>query len=216
MLLLEVDTLAVEAQAKLAEALSDPHAGDVRLISTSRGELAVSVNAGAFREDLYDTLAAARLRLPALRDRREDLPALTYRILQNIPADVEAARTIAADALDELKRRDWPSNFDELRAVVERAAMISAGATVTRDDLAFEATLAGMTDATRTEPTSELGLFKEAKRSAVDEFERAYFARLVEKAGGSVTRAAALAGLQRHHVRELLRKHGLRSKDEPR
>jgi DNA-binding NtrC family response regulator len=222
LVLLEIDALALDVQVALEEVLrrAGPQAAgampyDVRLVSTVRGDLAAHVNAERFREDLYDFVAKVRVRVPPLRERGEDIAALAYRALQDLPPDVEAARTLARDALGELKRRDWPGNVRELRAVVERAALLASGASITANDLAFERRLTRereapqLADAPVTNEDGTLTPFKDAKKSLVEEFERGYLVRLMERAGGSVTKAATIAGLERHHVRDLLRKHGL-------
>ena len=209
LVLLDVDALPLDVQATLEGALALGAGHGIRFVATAH-DLAAAVNRVRFREDLYEMLASVRIRVPALRDRMEDVPALAYRVLQDLPAEVEAARTIARDALSELKRREWPGNLRELRAAVERAAFMASGSSITAGDLAFERRLARERGAPNLEETGDtLTPFKDAKRSLVDEFERGYLVRLMERAGGSVTKAATIAGLERHHVRDLLRKHGL-------
>ncbi|MFO0610479.1 MAG: sigma 54-interacting transcriptional regulator [Polyangiales bacterium] len=222
----EVGELPLELQPKLLRVLerrevvrvgaTRPQPVRVRVVAATWRDLRVMVNQGAFREDLYYRLAQARVTLPPLAARREDVPGLVRRFLAGLDRASPAARAIMPDALDELARRDYPGNVRELRATVERAARLAAGSVITPADLAFERVLGGpraAAPAAPAAPTSrgELGPFKAAKQSIVDEFERDYLARLLERTGGNLSRAAAYAGVERNHLRDLCRKHGLRS-----
>ena len=191
----------------------------VRLVSATLRDLRAMINQGRFREDLYYRLAGARVALPALGARREDVPLLVRHFLAKLPVDLPGARAIEAEALEELARRDYPGNVRELRATVERAATTAAGEVITLADLAFERVLAGHhvphAPAARASlaPDAPLPPFKDAKRTLVDEFERDYLVRLVARTDGNLSRAAALARIERHHLRDLLRRHGLRDDD---
>jgi DNA-binding NtrC family response regulator len=189
-----------------------------RVVSTTCRDLRAMVNEGRFREDLYSRIAQARITMPPLRERVDDVPALVYHVLQSLPADVQGARTVAKDALDELKRRDYRGNVRELRDTVERAALLAGGAAITLADLTFERMLSGErrrasrpSSAARAASTDgELAVFKDAKRTLVDEFEREYLQALLARTGDNLSRASALSGVERHQLRDLLRKHGLR------
>jgi DNA-binding NtrC family response regulator len=177
-----------------------------------------------FREDLYYRLAQTRVTLPALAERPEDIPLLVQHFLARIAPGVEAARTISEDALRELQKKAYPGNVRELLHTVERAAMLANGPTIQPSDLAFErilngersraASLYGTLRASPMMEGDELPLFKEAKRTLVDEFERDYLEQLITRVGRNLSRASVLAGVERHHLRELLKKHGLRGNDE--
>ncbi len=110
----------------------------------------------------------------------------------------------------------------ELKSTVERAAMMAEGAVITNADLAFERMLSGErarapspVSAVPPAPTAPnnnpIAPFKEAKRTLIDEFEKDYLSRLLQRTGNNLSRAAALAGIERHYLRDLFRKHGLRS-----
>ena len=85
--------------------------------------------------------------------------------------------------------------------------MIAEGASISTADLAFEHVLSA-----QAEKSSEVAAFKEAKRSVVDEFERSYLEALLARTGDNLSRASIVSGVERHHLRELLRKHGLRDR----
>ena len=195
---------------------------NVRVIAATWRDLRKMVNTGTFREDLYFRIAQARVGIPPLSERTDDIPALVYHFLQSLPPQAPGARMITREALDELRTRAWPGNVRELRSTVERAAMLAQGATITPADLGFERLIAGernrqpapataAMNANENAPAQEaLPDFKAAKRTLVDEFERGYLASLLERSGDNLTRASAISGIERHHLRDLLRKHGLR------
>ncbi|WP_437717297.1 sigma 54-interacting transcriptional regulator [Sorangium sp. So ce448] len=196
----------------------------VRVLSATWRDLRAMVNQGRFREDLYFRLVQARVELPPLDAHREDVALLVGHFLASRPAGAPGARAISDEALDELCGRDYRGNVRELKSVVERAAALADGEVVTAADLAFERMLSGERrraphEAHRARsselppegaPGDALAPFKEAKRGLIEEFERDYLTRLLARAGNNISRAAALAGLERHSLRDLLRKHGLR------
>jgi len=157
------------------------------------------------------------VRIPPLSERHEDVKPLVQHFLSKLPWDVKAARAIEPDALDAIAARTFAGNVRELRAVVERAAMVAEGAAITTEDLAFERMLAGERSrgaaAAVAAVDGPLEPFKEAKRTLIDEFEKAYLARLLARAGTNVSRAASLAGIERQSLRDLLKRHGLRGDD---
>jgi len=178
------------------------------------------VNRGEFREDLYYRLAAARVVMPPLARRPEDVRALAQHFLALIPFDVQAARAITPEALDLIASRPFRGNVRELRSTIERVAMIAEGASITAADLAFEGilvqkdrdrrpVLVSTPAAQEKEDPDEIAAFKDAKRTAIDEFERAYLERLLQRTGTNISRAAGVAGVERQTLRELLKKHGL-------
>lgn len=209
--LADVGELDAAMQARLLRALEaeGPNASRSpearpRVVAASRRELRREVNQGRFREELYLRVAQARAVLPPLDDRREDIPALAMSFVAQIPASTKAARRIAPEAMEELTRREYRGNVRELRAVVERAAMIAAGTSITTADLAFEHVLATHAE------KGDVETFKDAKRTVVDEFEHRYLEELVARVGDNLSQASILSGVDRHHLRDLLRKHGLR------
>ena len=201
----EVGELNLAMQGRLARALEREGARP-RLISGSRRELRAAVNQGRFREDLYLRIAQARAVLPALAERPEDVGMLSLHFIGALPEDARAARRISPEAVDELARREYRGNVRELRAIVERAAMIAEGPSISPADLAFEHVLASQQD------RGADVAFKDAKRSVVDEFEKRYLEALLSRVGDNLSRASAVSGVERHHLRDLLRKHGLRNR----
>ena len=222
----EVGELPMALQPKLLRVLEQRQVSRVgsanpipvaaRIVSATWRDLRARINQKKFREDLYYRLAQARVAIPALSDRPEDIPTLVRHFLSRLPKSQQGARSISPEALQELTARDYPGNVRELLHTVERAAVLAAGDVILPSDLSFERMLMGecsragsgpgMSDDA---PTQALPLFKEAKRTLIDEFERDYLARLIARADNNLSRASALAGIERHHLRDLLRKHGL-------
>jgi DNA-binding NtrC family response regulator len=154
--------------------------------------------------------------MPSLAERADDIPLLVRHFLARIPAHVEAARSISDEALTELSKKSYPGNVRELLHTVERAAMLATGGTIVPSDLAFERILVSERARFGREILVDGSLppFKDAKRTLVDEFERDYLAELMNRVGRNLSKASALAGVERHHLRELLRKHGLWGNEE--
>ncbi len=218
----EIGELPAELQPKLLRVLERrevvrvgshaPRPVTVRVLSATWRDLRAMVNDGRFREDLYYRLAHARVVLPALSERSEDVPLLVQRMLDERPAGAIGARAIAQDALDALANRAYLGNVRELRATVERAAALAQGAIITTRDLDGEQLIARGAQRPRApQESAPIDAFKDAKRSVIDQFEREYLARLVERCGDNLSLAARSAGLERHSLRELLRRHGLRA-----
>lgn len=229
----EVGELPLDLQPKLLRVLeqrqvvrvgsAQPVPIRARVISATWRDLRSRINQGSFREDLYYRLAQARVALPALRERVEDIPLLVQSFLDRLPPASRAARAISQEALRELSSRDYSGNVRELRHTVERAAMLAAGDEILPSDLAFERMLMGECRRAPSEtalpepgeslrpsaPMHAIPMFKEAKRTAIEEFERDYLKRLLERAENNLSRASAIAGVERHHLRDLLRKRGL-------
>jgi len=104
---------------------------DVRLIAATNRDLSQRVAAGDFREDLLYRLRVIEIKVPALRDRREDIPALTDHFLRRAPQQL----SIAPEARQALERYRWPGNVRELQNVIEQATWLVRGTTITLEDL---------------------------------------------------------------------------------
>jgi DNA-binding NtrC family response regulator len=200
---------------------------DVRVIAATNRDLRQMVNAGTFREDLYFRLSVIHVELPPLRERREDIPQLVHHFLREVAERRQMQLSISVDAMAALVAHSWPGNVRELRNVVERAASLCEGPTITRTDLTFGrdgnprpgVAAAGGKPGVASASTGPVPVggfelqpgmeFKDAKQRVVDAFERAYLTDLLKRHAGNITRAAQEAGLTRYHLRELLKRHNL-------
>ena len=142
----EVAELPLPMQVKLLRAIQEKSvrpvgaerevAVDVRILSASHRNLAALVESGRFRQDLYYRLDVINLRVPALRERREDLGQLAEHILGRLPSEgIEPAPALTAGALEALERHDFPGNVRELENVLERALTLCEGAHIEASDL---------------------------------------------------------------------------------
>lgn len=196
---------------------------DVRVISATWRDLRSMVNSGTFREDLYQRMVGVTIRMPSLSERIEDIPWLVEHFLTYCAPPGQSPKGISDDVLASIASRPFVGNVRELRTAVQRLSKISRGPTITMDDLAFDRYLTTCSTRPGAPATLESGVkraaydvpfgpLKESRRSCAEEFEKTYLRRLMEQTQGNLTRAAALAGVERHSLRELLRKHDLYSK----
>jgi DNA-binding NtrC family response regulator len=216
----EIGDMAPETQAKVLRVLqersfervggSKPLQVDVRVVAATHRDLERDVREGRFRQDLYYRLQVLEIAMPPLRERPEDVPALAARFLEQLAErNGRPARRLAPDAIAELSRYAWPGNVRELRNVVERAAVLAPGDEIHAGDLALPALRAGA------EPASDApGLaFGEAKRSAVEQFERAFLLRALRENEGNISRTAEAIGMVRQSLQQKIRELGLRDED---
>jgi two-component system response regulator HydG len=141
----EIGELTLDLQAKLLRALQEREVRPVgathripikaRIVAATNRDLAAMVERGAFRKDLYYRLNVVTLRLPALRDRREDIPLLAAHFLDRISREHGAKFMLSDEALRTMMRYDWPGNVRELEHAVERACALSSGPVLHIGDL---------------------------------------------------------------------------------
>jgi DNA-binding NtrC family response regulator len=169
---------------------------DVRLIAATHRNLGEEITAGRFRQDLYYRLAGARVRLPPLRERREDIAVLAGLFA------AEAGFSAPPELIAALESYEWPGNVRELKNAIHAAAAGAAPEFAAREAPGRPLMFDG--DRIRQLP--------DARRLAADEFERRYLIEVLEAAGGNVSRAATLAGVSRQMLTRLASKHNLRGR----
>jgi two-component system, NtrC family, response regulator GlrR len=175
---------------------------DVRIIAATNRDLRAEVNAGQFRSDVYFRIAVVKVGLPSLRARPEDIPVLVEHMLTSLGADAsDAAALREPDFVAGLYRAAWPGNVRELRNYVERCVVM-------RQQLPID-------DSHRPPASATMAVnaklsYDEARQRALQDFESAYVAALLELYGGNVAAAARSADMNRVYLHRLLRKHGLR------
>ena len=205
----EIGEMALDLQPVLLRALETRRtrrvggqremAHDVRMLAATNRNLAEEVKAGRFRQDLYFRLAVARVQLPALRDRPEDIPVLAGLFA------AEVGFAIPPELLSALEAHPWPGNVRELRNAIHSAAAGAAAPFAPVDRGRGEPP--GFRDGER------IRSLPEARHLAIDEFERGYLEAVLASAGGVVAHAAELAGVSRQMLTRLLAKHRLRIRD---
>ncbi|MDH7500484.1 MAG: sigma-54 dependent transcriptional regulator [candidate division NC10 bacterium] len=207
----EVGELPWELQAKLLRVLQEKgfeRVGgieqiqvDVRVIAATNTDLKKKVQTGTFREDLFFRLNVMPIHIPPLRERKEDLPDLALYLLACIRSRFnKRLEGISAEAMEALKRYDWPGNVRELANVLERAALLCSGRTISRKDLPSELSL----DASSvTKP--EAGQLHEA----LNQLRRQYILSALQKTGWRKKEAALLLGLSPRAFSYYIRKYCL-------
>jgi DNA-binding NtrC family response regulator len=179
---------------------------NVRLISATNTELKTAIARGHFREDLFYRLAGVTLRLPALRQRRDDIPLLVERFWSEARKHHQfAGPELSREAILRLCEAPWPGNVRELRNVVEKLFVLCRSERVTIADV--EASLSAEPAKEAGEPGAALSAadYRDAKRI----FEAEYLTRKLREHGGNVTRTAAAIGLERQSLQEKIRKLAL-------
>jgi DNA-binding NtrC family response regulator len=141
----EIGELSLDLQAKLLRALQEKEVRPVgathrvpiraRIVAATNRDLAVMVENGSFRKDLYYRLNVVSLRLPSLRDRKEDIPLLIAHFLDRISREHSRKFTLSDEALRTIMRHDWPGNVRELENSMERACALSSGPVIHLGDL---------------------------------------------------------------------------------
>ncbi|HET7502732.1 MAG TPA: sigma-54 dependent transcriptional regulator [Kofleriaceae bacterium] len=187
---------------------------DVRVVAATHVNLTEAVAAGRFREDLFYRLNVVALRVPPLRERLEDVPLLAAHFLRKHCGP--AAPMLTPEALDALVSDPWPGNVRELENALIHAIAFQRGSAIGIESLpphigargpAVRAASAQNT-ADDGEPLLPLG---EAKRQMNATWERSYLLKVLERAHGSVSEAARIAGIDRTNLRRLLKRHAIRS-----
>jgi two-component system nitrogen regulation response regulator GlnG len=227
----EIGDMPPELQVKLLRALQErtfERVGghelirmDVRVLAATHRDLEAMMKAGRFREDLFYRLNVVTLSLPALRDRRGDIPLLAEHFLAKY-AETLGERVVAADAMDRLVGYDWPGNVRELENVIQRAMVMASAGVILPEHLPIGPVSAAATVA----PDASLEDIIERKMHECVRGLRGHAAAnlhalmvgLVEKpllravmreTRGNQVRAAQLLGINRNTLRKKLKEHGI-------
>jgi DNA-binding NtrC family response regulator len=189
---------------------------DTRIVAASNRDLERGVDQGVFRADLFFRLGVIQIRLPALRERREDIPVLAEYFVQQLARRVRGRPArFAPGALDALTRYDWPGNVRELRNSIERALILEEGDALSSEHLPSGRTV--RTDAARattgdaTDPSVPFVL--PADGVSLERVEETLVRQAMALSGYNQTRAARLLDISRDALRYKLKKFGIVSPD---
>lgn len=175
---------------------------DVRIIAATNRDLQAEVAAGHFREDLYYRLNVIALRVPALRERPEDIPLLARHFLDRFAQrNRKSFRGFTPRAMDLMLRHDWPGNVREMENAVERAVILAPGDMITERDLPA-GLRADEQGPGHDGPGHAAGL-------SLEDAEREAIARTLEQVGHNKSEAARVLGVTRVTLRNKMRKFGL-------
>ena len=186
---------------------------DVRVIAATNRDLHQGMREGNFRSDLYYRLNVVSVHLPALRERREDIPVLVHHFLQVKSQQLGLAeKSFSNEALDLLMQYSWPGNVRELENLIERALVLSPGQVMTGEDLP-QYLHAGNG---RTHPAQQSVLRGETRLSeAVDQFEQELIRTALSQAQNNQTRAAEILGTTRRILKYKMDKLGIAGESCP-
>jgi DNA-binding NtrC family response regulator len=227
----EIGEIPVEMQVKLLRALQESEFErvggiktihvDVRLIAATNRDLKKLIAANSFREDLFYRLNVVPIRLPALRERAGDIPALVEHFLGKFNERLKKhVSGVERDALDSLAAYPWPGNIRELENVIERAVLFCDGPKVRLQDLSPEVRTHGSAppptamDASLQAALAEEGGLKEHVKVAMNRLERELVSRALSQTGGNVTHAARLLKISRKGLQLKMKELGLREAPE--
>ncbi|MCH2187079.1 sigma-54 dependent transcriptional regulator, partial [Myxococcota bacterium] len=221
----EIGDMAPETQAKVLRVLEEKKLErvgstrsldvDVRVISATHRDLEAQVAQGGFREDLFYRLKVVALELPPLRERTEDVPALSARFLKQLADRLgRPEKPLASTALTRLAQHPWPGNVRELRNVLEQAAVLCSGDEIEESDLQLGASPASRPEVADAPATESSGLsFADAKRQTVERFERAFLLNALREHDGNISRTAQSIGMVRQSLQQKIRELNLRKED---
>ena len=222
----ELTEMSQRLQAKLLRVLQDgivrrvgserqDAAVDVRFISATNHEPREAVKKGILRADLFYRLRVVMIQLPPLRERVEDIPLLANHFLAHYWSRYRRtqlpAPTFADETMDLLKSRSWPGNVRELQNVIEHIAVLAQpNKPVCPGDVPFYEDFVATGSVEDTFPTAlmEQGYYA-ARDKLLADFERVYLTRLVNRAGGNMSKAARMASIDRSSLYRLIRRHGM-------
>ncbi|HEX5602685.1 MAG TPA: sigma-54 dependent transcriptional regulator, partial [Pyrinomonadaceae bacterium] len=176
---------------------------DARILAATNRNLEQEVKAGKFREDLYYRLSVVTLRVPALKERRTDIPLLAERFLAGvIDREGHEPLTLSEETIRTLVAYNWPGNVRELESAIEYAVLHARGHAIAPEDLPEKLQSAQVRTAARA-PLS--ALFEDLP--ALDELERRYLLYILEIAGGNRTRAAEILGIDRRTLYRMIERY---------
>jgi DNA-binding NtrC family response regulator len=200
---------------------------DVRLVAATNRDLKREISSGGFREDLFYRLNVVPIALPALRDRRTDVPHLFSHFIAKFNARLKKSiEGIEPDAMERLTSHAWPGNIRELENVIERAVLFADGARIRLDDLPEELRIgrgqaggiapqiaAAAAPDSGSGPSSSPDGLKEQVKAAMSKLERDLIERALKQTHGNVTHAARLLKISRKGLQLKMKELNLRERD---
>jgi DNA-binding NtrC family response regulator len=226
----EVAEMSPAAQAKLLRVLTDgqvlrvgttqPRKVDVRLVTATHRDLPERIHEGLFRQDLYYRLAVVPIAIPPLRERREDIVVLAELFLRQVALELKLPkRTLSPQALESLKRYDFPGNVRELRNLIERASILSISSELGAESFPVPSS------SDRSKAPDGTGTFRSVSllevlpevddlRNFLAEIERTLILRTLEATNGAQAEAARRLGLSRSDLGYKLAKYGIKNPEE--
>ncbi|MFN3480427.1 MAG: sigma-54-dependent transcriptional regulator [Thermodesulfovibrionales bacterium] len=214
----EIGNLNLHLQAKLLRLIQEREfrmvggrelvKADIRIIAATNKDLLSLVKEGSFREDLFYRLNVFPIYMPPLRERKEDIPALSDHFLKKYNKESgKNVTSISAEAMKKLFLYDWPGNIRELENVIHRALILSRGDTLRSEDII----ISGIEDVKIPKNLRELKETKKRlKARSIEGIERSFILDALSRNHWNISRAAEEVGMQRTNFHSLMRKYGIR------
>jgi len=222
----EIGDMPLETQAKLLRVLQErqfervggnqPLTVDVRIIAATNQDLEARVVQGRFREDLYYRVKVVEIRVPPLRERREDIPQMVQHFIRDachrfgLPE-----KQLAPAAMRACVEAPWRGNARALKSTLEQAVILSSATEISADEL-FSGSSPDGVQAPAAKPYAEgaiVATFREAKEKFVEQWERDFFLGALRATGGNISRAAERAGMYRQSFQQKMRELGISPSD---
>lgn len=214
----EIGKVSLNIQAKLLRVLQDNNIKrvgeaasrkvDIRLIAASNENLETLAAAKSFRQDLFYRLNVVPIHLPALRERKEDIPLLVEHFIKKYNhLERKKLRAVSQDALNILMKYDWPGNVRELENIIHRAVVMEANAVILPKDLPFSLKQADSAEARAVSPRNLD--FKTARRQVIAAFEKRFFCEALQRHNGNVSRAAREISFDRRNFQRKCKQYNI-------
>ena len=210
----EVADMSLKAQAKILRILQEKKfervggntliPTDVRVLAATNKDLEQEMEEGRFRQDLYYRLNVIPLRIPALRERKEDIPVLVNWFLKEFTLkEHEEEKTITDDALAKLMEHDWPGNVRELKNFIERLVIMVPHTVISAKDIPLLTENNKKTDGSV--PLSATDSFRTAKM----DFEKKYIIKKLQEFEGNISKTSEAIGIERSNLHRKIKRYGL-------
>src|SRR3972149_2578665 len=185
---------------------------DVRIIAATHKDLEDEVENGRFRKDLYYRLNVVPIRLPPLRERKEDMLLLTKHFLSKCSQLLKKDITIISqEVINEMMSYDWPGNVRQLENLIERAIIMAKGNAITHIDFSDNKKIKKADSSYAV--LAEFHPFKKSKERLIKDYEREYFVNLLRKYRGNITQTSRVSQVDIKTIRRKMEEYGLRKED---
>jgi two-component system nitrogen regulation response regulator NtrX len=221
----EIADMPLTTQGKILRVLTDqsftrvggqrPVRVDVRVLSATSRNLSEEIAAGRFREDLYYRLNVVPVRIPPLRERREDIPELSAHYLARFAAERRMPPpNLSDEALAALQAHDWPGNVRQLRNIIERTVIMAPTDRLARIDVDMLPAEVLDTGGSGGLSSATLSIMGSPLREARESFEREYLRVQIRRFSGNISRTASFIGMERSALHRKLKALGLGDKGQ--
>jgi len=221
----EIADMPLTTQGKILRVLTDqsyhriggqrPVKVDVRVLSATSRNLSDEISGGRFREDLFYRLNVVPVRIPPLRERREDIPEMVNYFLARFAAERHASTpSISEEAMAALQAHDWPGNVRQLRNIIERTIILAPGDRVSCIEVDLLPPEVLENQNAMGGPTAAVAIMGSPLREARESFEREYLKIQIRRFSGNISRTASFIGMERSALHRKLKALGIGDKRE--